>query len=427
MNHWSDSIATPPPAPAPTPAFKLALSSNSATIASGATGTSTLTSVVSGGFSAAIGLSVAGMPSGMTATFSPTTIPMPGAGTSKLTVKTTSAVAAGTYALTVKGTGGGITQTASLAVTVLGPPNLAISLSTGSLTVKRGSTGTATVSVAPQGSFQSAVSLSVTGMPAGVTVKLTPSSFSAPGTGSSTLQITASTQAAVGNFTLQVKGTGGGITKSAPLALSVTIPPSFSLTANPASVSIVQGSSGTVNLSVNLAGGFNSPVTLTAAGAPAGLTVNLSRTSFAAPGSGTAALTFSPTPQVAAGTYPVTVTAAGGDLTASVRVSITVTTPISFNLSTTSTTLAVHRGGTVSTTVTLAFNGTVGSTIQLSITGLPAGVSGSFSKPSTKASAVSSALTLSASRTAALGSSTISVTATSAGISRTSTSSLQIR
>jgi hypothetical protein len=76
-----------------------------------------VTTTVSGGFNSAVALTASGVPSGATATFSPTSIAAPGSGTSTLTIAGGTATA-GTYTVTVTGTGGGLTKTATLSLTI---------------------------------------------------------------------------------------------------------------------------------------------------------------------------------------------------------------------------------------------------------------------------------------------------------------------
>ncbi|MFN7975157.1 MAG: hypothetical protein U0166_22870 [Acidobacteriota bacterium] len=103
-----------------TPDFTLAVSPSSVSAVQGGTATATASTTVSGGFNAAIGLTVSGVPSGATGSFSPASIPAPGSGSSTLTLSAGTA-AAGTYSLTITGTGGGITHTAGLSFTVTAP------------------------------------------------------------------------------------------------------------------------------------------------------------------------------------------------------------------------------------------------------------------------------------------------------------------
>jgi hypothetical protein len=77
------------------------------------------TITTSGGFDAAVALSINSLPSGLTASFSPASIAAPGAGSSMLTLTASSQSAAGVYNnITITAKGGGLSQTIPLAVTV---------------------------------------------------------------------------------------------------------------------------------------------------------------------------------------------------------------------------------------------------------------------------------------------------------------------
>ena len=89
------------------------------TVQPGSNGTSTITAAVSGGFNGAIALSSSGEPSGVTASFSPTSIPAPGSGTSTMTLAVSSSAVAGTYTINVIGTGtGGVVENTTVSLTV---------------------------------------------------------------------------------------------------------------------------------------------------------------------------------------------------------------------------------------------------------------------------------------------------------------------
>jgi len=103
--------------PTTTTDFSLSVSPSSLTVASGSNGSATVTTSISGSFNSSVALSVSGLPSGASATFSPTSIAAPGSGSSTLNISTGTA-AAGTYSLTVTGTGGGKTHTAPLTLTI---------------------------------------------------------------------------------------------------------------------------------------------------------------------------------------------------------------------------------------------------------------------------------------------------------------------
>ncbi|MGA2351806.1 MAG: phospholipase D-like domain-containing protein [Terracidiphilus sp.] len=93
------------------------LSATAASVTDGSTGTSTVTESISNGFSSPVTLSASGLPTGVTAAFSPTSIT--GAGTSTLTFTASSTATPGNYTVTVTGTPAtGTAQTTTLTLTV---------------------------------------------------------------------------------------------------------------------------------------------------------------------------------------------------------------------------------------------------------------------------------------------------------------------
>lgn len=101
-------------------------------------------------------------------------------------------------------------------------PDYVLSASPGAVSLAQGGSATCTVSTAVVGGFNSTISLSTSGLPAGVTATLTPSSFAAPGNGSSTLTFNASSTAATGTFNVTVSATGGGVTHTSLISLAIT-------------------------------------------------------------------------------------------------------------------------------------------------------------------------------------------------------------
>jgi subtilase family serine protease len=203
------------------PAFTLTASPTSVSVAQGKSGTSTITTAVSGGFSSAIALTASGQPTGVTATLSPTSIAAPGSGTSTLTLAVASTTATGTYTITVTGTGGGITHTAtiSLTVTTTATGSFAISVSPTSGTLERGESGYAVVTTTVSGGFDSPIALSATGVPSGVTGVFNPTSIT--GAGTSDFTLTVARNAPLGTYPITITGTSGGVTHSTVLTLRV--------------------------------------------------------------------------------------------------------------------------------------------------------------------------------------------------------------
>ena len=205
------------------PSFTISESPASLSVVLGSNGTSTITTAISGGFDSAIALSATGQPTGVTVTFNPTSIAAPGSGTSTMTIAVASTTATGTYTITVAGVGEGITQTTTVALIVTSAvsADFTISASPTAITVARGASGTASITTAALGSFSSAITLSATGAGGAQKVTFSPNPIGAPGSGTSTMTVKVGTTATLKTFTITIKGTGGGKTHTARVALTV--------------------------------------------------------------------------------------------------------------------------------------------------------------------------------------------------------------
>jgi subtilase family serine protease len=195
------------------------LSATSVSILPGSSGSSTITSTVVDGFDSPVALSVSGLPTGVTGTFSPTSIT--GSGTSTLSLTVASTTAAGTYTITVSGVGGGITHTATFSLTVTAPVTggFSISVSPTAGSLDEGQSGFAVVTVTATGGFDSAVALSSSGEPSGVTGSYSPTSIT--GSGTSDFTLTVSRTAKTGTYPITITGTSGSTSHSTTLTFTV--------------------------------------------------------------------------------------------------------------------------------------------------------------------------------------------------------------
>jgi serine protease AprX len=200
----------------PTPDFTFSATPSSRSVTQGSGTTYTATVTPSGGFSSSVGLSVSGLPSGASPSFSPGSLT---SGSSTLTITTSASTPAGTYPLTITGTGGGITHNATVSLTVTAPADFAIGVSQPSINIKRGSSGSVTVTTTVITGAANSVALSVTGLPGKTSYSYTPSSVTAGS--SSALKITINKPASTGTYTLTITGNNG--TKSHSTTLSLTI------------------------------------------------------------------------------------------------------------------------------------------------------------------------------------------------------------
>jgi subtilase family serine protease len=100
-------------------------------------------------------------------------------------------------------------------------PDFTLSASPSSFSIARGGEGASTITTTVSGGFDSAVTLSAAGQPAGVTVSFNPTSIAAPGSGASTMTMTVASKAPTGTHSFTVTGTGGSITHTATITLQV--------------------------------------------------------------------------------------------------------------------------------------------------------------------------------------------------------------
>jgi hypothetical protein len=180
--------------------------------------TSIITSTPTNVFDSAISLSAIGQPRGATVTFSPNSIT--GAGTSTMTITVAQSTAPGTYTIKVEGTSGNPTEIVAVSLKMY-PTYLTISASPTSISVARGSSGTSTVTTSVSDGFRSAISLSATGYPIGVTVDFKPATIPNPGSGTSTMKVTVGKGVKLGNHTITINASGGGVTRTIQVTLDV--------------------------------------------------------------------------------------------------------------------------------------------------------------------------------------------------------------
>ena len=354
----------------------LASSPSSIAVTAGLTATAQLTCApVQAGANTPLRIAITGVPAGVAVLVSPVSI-VPGSGKTALTVIASSVAAPGNYSLTVTATGAAATASLSIPLTV---SSFNLSAGPTSLTLMQGASGQVTVTAAHVAGFNSPVTLSVTGLPGGVTASFSPVTIPAPGDGSSTLSIRAASNATAGTFNLTLKASGGGITRTQSIQLTIHQPPGFALTAGQGTLSVPQGGIGVLKLTISsLVGGFNSAVALSLAPSkgvlPSGLSATFTPPLISAPGAGSSLLTISPNSATPAGIYSLVITATGAGVTRTVSLTLTVTPPPGFTLRSAAPALSAKAGSSTSTQITAAFANGFQSPVTLFTGALPAGV-----------------------------------------------------
>jgi cellulose 1,4-beta-cellobiosidase len=394
------------------------VSATGTTVMQGTTATSSVVVGAFNGFGSAVALTVSGLPAGVTASFSPTSVT--GSGGSTLTFTATTTATVGAVTITVTGTSGSTVETAKVTLTVTARPEFTIMVSPTTLSLPPNTNPTVTLTVTYVGGLTGSVSLSASGLPSGVQANFSPSSLNASGT--VTVNFTSQASTPAGTYSVLLTGTDGTLVNSATLAM--TIPGaggSFTLKPSATTLAVTQGSSGTDTITVTDVGTFTGSVTLAATGLPSGVTAAFGTN----PTTGSSVLTLTASSTATVGAATVTIKGTSGTLTATTTIALTVnasTTP-GFTLTPSPASLSVAQGKTGTDTITVTDVGGFTGSVTFTATGLPSGVTASFSPTSSTSSSV---LTLTASSTATVGTATVTIKGTSGNLTATTTIALTV-
>lgn len=414
------------------PDFNVAATPATLSVQRGGTATTAVNTAVFGGFNAAVSLSASGLPSGVSAGFSPTGFAAPGSGSSTLTLTAASNASLGLVNVTITATSGADTRSTTLALTVtdVAPTLLAIAVTPSDASLPSGSPqqflatglysnsstldltnqvtwGSTTLSVATinsaglastlspgsttisatlgavSGSTQLTVTLvggctlapppvvvtppaspsgpagrleqytvSITNqnsaacdpstfllfanppllLPDGWTISLVNSSFTlAPGqTVATTLQVRSPNSASDPIYYLTVTAINWPMFSyrtdvQVQYLVNSVVVPDFTISAPPNTITVQRGSSGTLNITSAISGGFSQPVSLAVSGLPSGVTAGFNPNAFGAPGSGTSVLTLTANGTATLGQVNITITGTAGAETQTTTVALTVT------------------------------------------------------------------------------------------------------
>ncbi|MGA3373934.1 MAG: hypothetical protein ABSC48_19500 [Terracidiphilus sp.] len=397
--------------------FTLTPSPAALSVTQGNSANDTITATNGNGFAGSVTLSVSGLPSGVTeAVVLAPTVP----GQTVLSFTASSTAAAGTFRVTITGASasGTLTTFTTIALTVSAPrQGFTLGASPSTLPVTQGSGGTSTITVTDVGGFTGDVTLSATGLPAGVTAAFATN----PATSTSVLTLTASGTAATGTATVTITGSVPSVcglpcqipSASTTIGLTVNPAPSFTLSASPATVTILLGiitGTSSSTITVTYMGGFIGAPTLAASGLPDGVTASFGTN----PTNGSSTLTLVASATATLGQATVTITGTAPQcpavscplISATTAIALTVNSAPSFTLSASPSTLPVSQGASATSNILVAAANGFNEPVTLSASGLPAGVTAAFA---TNPATSTSVLTLTASSTAATGPATVTI------------------
>ncbi|HYX52657.1 MAG TPA: hypothetical protein VE783_04350, partial [Candidatus Limnocylindrales bacterium] len=338
------------------------------------TGTSyTVTLNGASGFASSVSFNVTGLPAGTNFTFAPPTLV--GSGTTALNITSDSTVVPATYPLTISATDGVTTRTTSVTLVVAPSGDFSISVTPSSATVIQGSSAGYGITISSIAGFNNVVVLNVTGLPTGATQVLSPNSVTGSGLLNLTINTTASTPA--GSYPLTITGTSGALVHTATVTL-VVLAPDFSVSATPASSTILVGQSTNYSVTLSALNGYTGTVSFSVTGLPSGATPTFTPTSLK--NSGNTNLSIVTDGTIVPGTYGLMITGTDGVLshTSAVTLQVNAVPATDFTISAPAT-ITVKRNSSGSETVTITPINGFNSPVTLTISGLPALVTGSFS------------------------------------------------
>jgi len=433
VNEWSSPITTT------SVDFSLSESASSGTAQMGGTTKFTLSVTEGGGGKSAIALT-AKSASGVTILISPASITPGVSATVTLTVGSTAAT--GVQTITVTGTDATGTQSVNYALTISAPPTLSLNAASSTVAMAQGASAPLSFAVDTGGSFAGNVSLSLSGMPSGVTATWSANPVSpASGLASATLTLMAGASSPLGSSTLIVTAAGDGLSATSKVTLQVTPAPSFTLTASPVSASMQSLGTTSITVTATPAGGAvvssgasGSSISV-ASGLPKGVAASWGAASVTSAGAVAWTLTLTGSSAVAAGPATLGLTAkiaqkSGSVATASVNLPLTVSlSPPTLSLSPASSTVSLMQGKTATDAISLAGSATFNGAVSLSVSGLPSGVTATWSANgmTLPSGSGSSTLTLTAAAAATLSSTPVTVTANGDGVTATRTLTLQVQ
>ena len=396
--------ATPPGS------ITISVSPGSLTVVQGGSGSVDVT-IARANFSGAVSGSAEGLPAGVTATVTPAQLSSTTT-SAQVAVTVPSSVATGPYTITVRGSATGVgSQTATYTLTVVAPPDFALTASPATASVSSTTTASSTVNIARTGGFAGAVDFTLQSAQAGLTGVFTPTSSTGP---SVALVISATAAVPLGTYSVTVSGNGTGVgSRTTAISVTVVAPPDYALSATPSTVTITAGTSGTTAVAVTRSGGFTGGVTLALQSAQQA-DITGAFTPAIATGAN-ASLSVSVLASVPAGTYSTTIAGtAAGVANRSTPLTVIVLEVPRIAIVAVPPTLSVAAGNSGTSTITLTRTNYL-AVVSLATSGQPGRVTLSID---THASIPNTfVLTMAVGSAVMVGTYPIAVTATGAGVS----------
>lgn len=259
--------------------FEIYLSREEVDVVQGSSGSVTVNTSKSGDFTAPVEYTIGALPAGITVTGLPHVAQPPNYEPFAIDFAAAESVAAGTYEVILTGTGGGKTDTQVIRIRVSAPAagDYTVTVSPSPVTfAAHPARGTFTFTITSTGGFSGPVEVSMVtngnvvalakGCPEGEFCPFVPITYTVPAGGSVSDEAIASTTGPGGGTIYVVTRTPGIDEKHTPVPVVVgsTTSPDYMINVDPSAVTLPQGGSTGVTLTLVRSGGFTDAVTVTA-------------------------------------------------------------------------------------------------------------------------------------------------------------------
>lgn len=351
------------------PDFQISIGANTLSILPGGTGSTSITLSSLGGFVGQVGLTASSYDD-FAISFSPSAVVLSSGSTgqTKLTIGVPSGKPSGFYGVSITGASGLLTRYGYVSVNVASR-DYQISADPYQITLQRGKTVNANITVTSLNGFAGTLSLAANSYNIPIGFVLNPTSVTLTAGQSAKSQLTFSIPSTITLQSYYVTVFAYNATSSRATSVNLTpqfqstppptAGPDFAVSAAPSSLALSRGGTANSTISLSSLSGFKGSLTLTASLAylypPCTVncltpTLSTSTVVLTAGGTATSGLSVYAPPGLSPGYYPVVVTATNGTIFRSTTVYVTVVVP-DFGIFLNIDSLTILQGGTVTPTV----------------------------------------------------------------------------
>ena len=308
------------------------------------------------------------------------------------------------------------------------PADFTMSVTPASVSVTQGSASSpAVIAVSPLHNFNGSVSVSISGLPSGVTSSPA-MPFAIAAGASQSVTFSAANSASLGPVNLTFSGTSGSLNHSAGATMSVIAAADFGINIEPGQLSVIQGATSTpAAISVTPLNSFSGTVSVDIKGLPAGVVTSQALPLQLSAGS-KQQITFTAASSVAPGTMSVVFKGSSGSLshTAGAALQIQAAVLPDFRLGLDNNAVTLKPGTSQAVNLSVHAINQFADSVTVAVSGLPKGVTVSPASPFNVAAGASTAVKFSAAVGAGVGSAVVTLTGSDGALNHAQTAAVQV-